>query len=92
MHMQRAMGCGYCECAATSSCLGAEECVDEVVSEQKMFLGSRINVQQRILKGKCVNTTTTMSELHFATVSFSSYCFVFNHMCLFLKVEEFRYN
>lgn len=81
--MQRVMGCGYCECAATSSCLGAEVCVDEVVSEQKTFLGSRINVQERILKGKCVNTTAMMSEEHFATVSFSSYCFVFSHVFVF---------
>ncbi len=85
------MGCGYCECTATSSCLGAEVCADEVVSEQKTFLGSRINVQERILQGKCVNTTATMSELHFTTVSFSSYCFVFSHVCSCWKVEEFKY-
>lgn len=81
MHMQRVMGCGYCECAATSSCLGAEVCADEVVSEQKEFLDSRINVQRGILKGKCVNTTATMSELHFTTASFSIYCFAFCHVC-----------
>lgn len=81
MHMQRVMGCGYYECAATSSCLRAEVCADEVVSEQKEFLDSRINVQQGILKGKCVNTTATMSELHIATVSFSNYCFAFCHVC-----------
>lgn len=85
MHMQRVMGCDYCEC------LRAEVCVDKVVSEQKMFLGSRINVQERILKGKCVNTTATMSELHFTIVSFSSFCFAFSHVCMFLKVEECKY-
>lgn len=61
MHMQRAMGCGYYECAATSS----EVCADEVMSEHETFLGSRINVQERILKGKCVNAIATMSELYF---------------------------